>query len=253
MQFPTRRELIYAGYIQDKWQVSPKLTVDLGLRLERENASTPRFAGSYSNYNPFTNALELNGIGGRPFNNGIRSDLGWGPRAGIAYRVDEKTVIRTGFGISFINRIMGQQNFPVKQNNSFVAPNAFTASGAMAEGFPAFQQFTVPDNGIIDLNLPENALFSRQNFGWVNPDLQRPYVPELELRHPADAADELHAGPCLCRQPRGEQPERLGVQRGASARHGQRHAAPQRALGTHPEHGYPDRHSHLLQRAPDEA
>ena len=176
VQFPTRRELIFATYIQDKWQVSPKLTIDLGLRVERENASKPRFPGSYSNYNPFTNALELSGIGGRPENNGIRHDLGWGPRAGIAYRLDERTVIRTGFGISFINRIMGQQNFPVKQNNSFVAPNAFTASGAMASGFPAFQEFTVPDNGIIDLNLPQNALFARQNFGWVNPDMRRPYV-----------------------------------------------------------------------------
>ncbi len=181
VQFPTRRELIFAGYIQDKWQVSPKLTLDLGLRLERENASKPRFPGSYSNYDPFTNALLLSGIGGRPDNNGIRNDLGWGPRAGIAYRINDKTVLRTGFGISFINRIMGQQNFPVKQNNSFVAPNAFSASGAMSEGFPAFQQFTLPSNGIIDLNLPENALFSRQNFGWVNPDLRRPYVQSWNL------------------------------------------------------------------------
>ncbi len=176
VQFPTRRELIFASYIQDKWQVNSKLTMDLGLRLERENASNPRFAGNYSNYNPFTNSLELNGIGGRPNNNGVRNDLGWGPRFGIAYRLDEKTVIRTGYGISFINRIMGQQNFPVKQNNAFVSPNSFTPSGQMADGFPAFQEFTIPDNGIIDLGLPENALFARQNFGWVNPDIRRPYV-----------------------------------------------------------------------------
>ncbi len=176
VQFPTRRELVLAGYIQDKWQVSPKLTLDLGLRLERENPSKPRFPGSYSNYNPLTNALELSGIGGRPEDNGIRSDLGWGPRMGIAYRLNDKTVIRTGYGISFINRIMGQQNFPVKQNNAFVAPNSFTASGAMAEGFPAFQEFDVPDNGMVDLSSPENALFSRQRLTWVNPDMRRPYV-----------------------------------------------------------------------------
>ncbi len=176
VQFPTRRELILAGYIQDKWQLSSKLTIDFGLRVERENPSRPRFAGSYSNYNPLTNALELNGIGGRPNDNGVRSDLGWGPRIGISYRLNEKTVVRTGYGISFINRIMGQQNFPVKQNNAFVEPNDFTASGSMAEGFPAFQEFAVPDSGIIDLNLPGNSLISRQSFGWVNPDMRRPYV-----------------------------------------------------------------------------
>ena len=176
VQFPTRRELIFSGYVQDKWQVSPKLTLDLGLRVERENPSRPRFAGSYSNYNVATNSLELSGIGGRPDDNGVRADLGWGPRMGIAYRVNQKTVFRTGYGISFINRIMGQQNFPVKQNNAFVAPNSFAPSGAMAEGFPAFQEFNVPDNGVINLSLPENALFSRQTLTWVNPDMRRPYV-----------------------------------------------------------------------------
>ena len=39
IQFPTRRELIWAWYVQDKWQVSPKLTIDAGLRWEMEMAS----------------------------------------------------------------------------------------------------------------------------------------------------------------------------------------------------------------------
>ncbi len=177
VQFPTRRELIWAGYIQDKWQLTPKLTMDLGLRWEKENASNPRFAGAYSNYNFLNNTLELNGIGGRPFNNGLEdANLGLGPRIGFAYRLDDKTVIRTGYGISYINRRMGQQNFPVKQNNEFNSENSFVPSGSMAEGFPAFQQFPIPDTGIIDLNLPQNALFAGQTFGNTPLDLARPYV-----------------------------------------------------------------------------
>lgn len=177
VQFPTRRELIWASYVQDKWQITPNLTMDIGLRWEIENSSNPRFAGSYSNYNYFNNTLELNGIGGRPNDNGVRTDwLGLGPRIGLAYRLDDKTVVRAGYGISYINRVMGQQNFPVKQNNEFNAANAFVASGSMAQGFPAFQSFPIPETGIIDLNLPENALFSRQNFGNVPLELARPYV-----------------------------------------------------------------------------
>lgn len=177
VQFPTRRELIWASYIQDKWQFSPKLTIDMGLRWEIENASNPRFAGGYSNFNYFNNTLELNGIGGRPNDNGIRdANLGLSPRFGLAYRANEKTVFRAGYGISWVNRRMGQQNFPVKQNNAFPSENAFVAARTMQQGFPAFQEFTIPDNGIIDLNLPQNALFARQNFGNINPDLQRPYV-----------------------------------------------------------------------------
>ncbi|MDA1236384.1 MAG: TonB-dependent receptor, partial [Acidobacteria bacterium] len=177
VQFPTRRELILASYAQDKWQVTPKLTLDLGMRWEIEYASKPRFPGGYSNYNFTNNTLEISGIGGRPDDNGMRNEpWGFGPRVGFAYRLDDKTVIRAGYGISHINRSMGQQNFPVKQNNSFNSANAFVPSGSMAAGFPAFQEFTIPDNGIVNLSLPENATFARQNFGARPYDLKRAYV-----------------------------------------------------------------------------
>lgn len=177
VQFPTRRELIWAFYAQDKWQVSPKLTLDLGMRWEIEMASVPRGNGNYSNYIIQNNTLELNGIGSNPFNNGMENDIwGLGPRLGIAYRFDDKTVIRTGYGISYINRRMGQQNFPVKQNNSFPSDNSFVSARTMAEGFPAFVEFEIPDNGIIDLNDPANALFAAQRFTAVRPEQVRPYV-----------------------------------------------------------------------------
>ncbi len=160
VQFPTRRELILASYVQDKWQVTPKLTLDLGMRWEIEYASKPRFPGGYSNYNYFNNTLELSGIGGRPDDNGMRNEpYGFGPRLGFAYRLDDKTVIRAGYGISHINRAMGQQNFPVKQNNSFTSANSFVPSGSMSTGFPPFQEFIIPDNGIIDLSFPRMHCF----------------------------------------------------------------------------------------------
>ena len=182
IQFPTRRELVWAWYAQDKWQVSPKLTLDIGLRWEMEMASKPRFAGGYSNFDYYNNTLELNGIGGRPFDNGVQNAmLGIGPRLGLAYRLSEQTVLRAGYGISYINRGMAQYNFPVKQNNAFESANSFVPSGAMATGFPAFQQFPIPADGIIDLNLPENALFASQNFGSQVLDAPRPYVQSWNL------------------------------------------------------------------------
>ena len=39
----------------DKWQVSPKLTMDLGLRWEYYPPATPQFPGGFSNYDPTTN------------------------------------------------------------------------------------------------------------------------------------------------------------------------------------------------------
>ena len=105
IQFPTRRERNINFYIQDKWQVSSRLTLDLGLRYEIQFSGRPRFAGGYSNYNPFNNTLGLAGLGDIPFDLGVKTHYtNFGPRIGLAYRPTEKWVVRSGFGISFIPR-----------------------------------------------------------------------------------------------------------------------------------------------------
>ena len=168
--FPARRELTWNFYVQDKWQVSQKLTLDIGVRLERERGSRPRFAGGFSNYNPTNNTLELAGLGNIPINI-AKSNNNWGPRLGIAYRFNEKSVIRTGFGISFFPRRMGQYNFPILQNNGYPAANAFVpAAVTMTTGFPAFSPFVSPSNGIIT-NPPLSNGYTITPF-----DLASPYV-----------------------------------------------------------------------------
>ncbi|HEU0119898.1 MAG TPA: carboxypeptidase regulatory-like domain-containing protein [Bryobacteraceae bacterium] len=168
--FPARRELTLNFYIQDKWQLTQKLTVDLGLRLERERGSRPRFPGGYSNYNPVNNTLELSGLGNVPINI-AQSNNNWGPRIGIAYRMNEKTVMRTGFGISFFPRRMGQTNFPILQNNAYQAPNAFApATVTMTTGFPPFSPYEIPSNGIIT-NPPLSNTYTITPY-----DLASPYV-----------------------------------------------------------------------------
>ena len=88
--------------MQDKWQASSKLTVDLGLRWELYSPFTPRFPGGFSNYNPENNTLELAGIGSIPMNLGMETRYkNYAPRLGLSYRLSEKTVIRSGFGITY--------------------------------------------------------------------------------------------------------------------------------------------------------
>jgi hypothetical protein len=168
--FPARREFIYNFYFQDKWQVTQKLTLDLGVRLERERGSRPRFAGGFSNYNPANNTLELSGIGAIPIFI-ANANNNWGPRLGVAYRFNEQTVVRTGYGISYFPRRMGQTNFPILQNNGFPATNAFVSSAVtMTTGFPAFAPFVSPANGIIT-NAP-----LVNNYGVTPGNLASPYV-----------------------------------------------------------------------------
>ena len=160
--FPTVRQKTLFTYIQDKWTVSQKLTLNFGLRHEIYFASTPMHPGGFSNYNPATNGLELAGIGDIPSNMGRQTNYkNFAPRFGLAYRFDEKTVIRGGYGISIDASFPDDKyafNFPVKQNNAFNAPNTFSAAGKMATGFAAPQVASIPPNGVI-ANAPLNQVY----------------------------------------------------------------------------------------------
>src|SRR4029077_151236 len=141
-------------YLQDKWAVTPKLTIDLGLRHEYY---TPFIGlvdqGGLANYDPATNTLQVDGYGNLSESVGVQSYFkNFGPRAGLSYRVDEQTVLRAGYGVSTLpfpdNAYV--YNYPVKQNNVFQPANNFAVAGSMRAGFPDQVFVQIPANGIID-------------------------------------------------------------------------------------------------------
>jgi hypothetical protein len=146
-------------FAQDKWQVSSKLTLDFGIRWEFYPPATPRFAGGFSNYNPTNNTLVLAGIGGNPMNLGMKKRWNYfAPRLGVSYRMNNATVIRAGFGVSYTPFPDNSYayNFPVKQNNQYSLGASSYAPGvtpagvfSMASGFPPPQLAVIPTNGII--------------------------------------------------------------------------------------------------------
>jgi hypothetical protein len=97
----TPREWQFALYVRDRWQVSRKFTVDAGLRYEYYPLTTREGRG-IERWNPYTNIVTLGGIGSIPKNNGMyTSKKMFGPRLGLAYRIKEDWVVRTGYGITF--------------------------------------------------------------------------------------------------------------------------------------------------------
>jgi len=180
--FPAIRGNEFFAFVQDKWQVSPKLTLDLGLRWEFYPPYTPRFNGGFSNYNPADNTLVLAGIGNNPKNLGLDTHYKYfAPRLGIAYRLTETTVVRAGFGVSYTPYPDNTYayNFPIKQNKQYTSANSYSvavlddgkALASFQNGFPPPLAAAIPANGIIANPDPKQANITvPQNF--KNPSIQ---------------------------------------------------------------------------------
>ena len=121
--FPAYRQWWFFAFASDKWQVTPKLTVDLGVRWEFYPPATPKSAGGFSNYNPANGTLVIAGTGGNPSNLGMETRYRyWAPRTGFAYRISDETVVRGGFGISYMPFPDNNYayNYPIRANNALI-------------------------------------------------------------------------------------------------------------------------------------
>ena len=186
--FPAYRQWWFFAFGGDKWQVTPKLTLDLGLRWEFYPPATPKSAGGFSNYDPTTNSLVIAGVGSNPSNLGMQTRYRYfAPRSGFAYRVSEKTVVRGGFGISYtpFEDNTYAYNYPVRANNSYTNLAAFTpavlSNGQTATfqaGFPAPVPVTIPANGIIPANTPQ---LLAQTYFVIPTNYKNPYVESWNL------------------------------------------------------------------------
>jgi outer membrane receptor protein involved in Fe transport len=106
---------IIAWYAQDQWQASRKLTVTLGVRWEYYPFPT-RDWGGISRFDPSDGLVYIGGAGSTPIDTGV--DNGKGqlvPRVGLAYRLNSKTVVRTGYGMSVdpFTFIEARNSFPI--------------------------------------------------------------------------------------------------------------------------------------------
>lgn len=139
----------YAGFVQDDWKVNSRLTLNLGLRYDLMKPYHEAY-NRVSFMNPLMpnpaadgqlGALEFAGYGPGTCDCGnvpMKTHyLNLGPRVGLAFRVDDKTVIRAGYSIMYSHQ-GGTGNNGTGANPGQAGFNAAASFSSAVTGEPAF-------------------------------------------------------------------------------------------------------------------
>jgi outer membrane receptor protein involved in Fe transport len=146
-------------YGQDTWRLTPKLTLNYGLRWEIYFPETVNKDGNGGLLDLADGNVHVAGVGGVPLNMGVENSYkNLAPRLGVAYQLDDKTVVRLGYGRSFDIGVFGSifghtvtQNLPVLASQQLNAPSSTTGVFTLAQGPPAPTFTPVPSNGLLPL------------------------------------------------------------------------------------------------------
>ncbi|MEO7650249.1 MAG: TonB-dependent receptor, partial [Bryobacteraceae bacterium] len=206
----------YGFYLQDDWRLSKRLTLNLGVRYEFTQPPVEDDGDKYSDFTPdrpnpavnnYPGALRFAGFGaGRENTRSLVPGWygGFGPRLGLAYTLNPKTVLRSAFGRSFSKvTVVGSSG----HYSGFVGQYAF-ASGDLGIT-PAFKldaglpQYPLPpqldpsfqNNQNIDFWQLSDAVRAPENLYWTF-SIQRQLSSStvLEIGYNATTGSHLQTG-----------------------------------------------------------
>src|SRR6185295_4740674 len=130
-----------AIYLQDTWKITRKLSLDYGVRWDYGTYQKEQYGriGSFSSATP--NASASGRLGARVYEATCSCNFAHpypyaiGPRLGVAYQINSKTVIRSGFGVvynSTSNSVGGNSNSAAAGTPAFGQ-----IVGLLKDGIPA--------------------------------------------------------------------------------------------------------------------
>jgi TonB dependent receptor len=146
-------------FLQDTWRVTNRLTSDLGFRWE-VNAPPYEVHNHWANFNINTAQLLVAGVNsnGRRLRNFDYNTPA--PRVGVAYALtsDRKTILRTGFGISYVDMNAGGAQLYKNLPYFFTQVIATNINGAptavLSQGLPVPVQPSISDQAALSSGSP---------------------------------------------------------------------------------------------------
>lgn len=166
----------YSFYVRDSWQVNQKLTMSIGTRYEYY-PMPQRADRGIERYDFATNTMLVCGSGSVPKDCGVKlSKKLFSPRLGIAYRFNDSTVLRTGYGLTYDPISLARTfrtNYPMLLAFNVVAPNSAAAAGLLRNGIPATPNVPINDGRV--------AVPGTVNVLTLGNSFRRPYIQSWNL------------------------------------------------------------------------
>ena len=187
--YPTFRWNYYAPWVQDDWKITNRLTLNLGLRYDAnspvfEEQNRINYGFDTTAINPVSAQLSQpvrGGIGfvavnGSPKSPYKRDKNNFQPRGGFAYLVNDRTIVRGGYGRYYLNLTTIGQTSGFSQSTPLIT----SLDADRTSTFPLSSPFS---QGILQAAGSSNGArtFLGRGLTFSNPDFVNPYVHQFSL------------------------------------------------------------------------
>ncbi len=194
----TAREWQHAVFFRDRWTPNDKLTLDLGLRYEVYPIMHRADGRGIDRVDPATLNVIVAGVGGNDQNNGMETGLNnFAPRLGAIYRLNDKTVVRGGYGITYnaqpwARALRGDNDYPVTVASTYQNAEQFAWYAPIAQGIPLL---VGPDVSSGRVRLDNAAIVYTPEVGNVDRGKVQTWNVAFERRLPMDiSVDAAYVG-----------------------------------------------------------
>jgi len=148
----------FSWYAQDQWKITPKFTANVGIRWDKSHV--PNFPVVNSDF-PQTGYIHT------PSDN-------FAPRIGLAYRIDDKTVVRAGYGMFYARMLGGLIDNLWTTNGIYQVPDTFSATNPTQYAVGPVFPNALP-------SAPTGAGVSAATLQFAAPNLKTPYSQQGNL------------------------------------------------------------------------